>query len=290
MFAPYDYKSELSQQRDSAKLFYITINSTACYLLAYVVMLSVNQFGTAIVASVIFYIKTVVYYNKLDFRVGLNYWNTKNVVGTFLSGPLICFAVGIIMARFYRYTKKLPGWSKVFFLWAYLHAFNLFFGAYVSGVITHTGFRYVSNYMAVPEKAEFAIAFVCVVAMFIFGYFSTKQFLQASVSQSLIHRHARGRYILCMVIIPWMLGSILLAITKAPRITMNELIVYLMIFTVVVPVSIIQRNIGEVNLVKQTKAVGFDWVFIAIAGGSLVVYRIMLENGFTVGAWLPEQF
>lgn len=290
MFAPYDYKSELSQQRDSAKLFYITINSTACYVLAYITLLSINHFVTAIVAATVFYIKTVIYYNKLDFRVGLDYWNVPRVVGTFIVGPLSCFFMGIVLARFYRYTKKLGGWWKALFLWGYLHAFNLFFGAYVAGVITRTGFRYVSNYMAVPEKAEFAIAFVCVVAMFIFGYFATKQFLQTSSSQSLIHRHARGRFILCMVIIPWMLGSILLALAKAPKITMNELIVYLMIFTIVVPVSIIQRNIQEVNLVKQTKSVGFAWAFIAASGAALVLYRTLFDNGFTVGGWLKEQF
>lgn len=287
MYAPFDYKSDLTNQKDSSKLFYLAINSTACYLLAYLLMYTLNQLSTSLIAASLF-IKSVVYYHRIDFRVAADFWTPPRVIYTFLSGPLACLVMGIVLQRIYRYAKKSPGNAKLFLLWAYLHAFNLFFGAYVAGVISHTGFRYVSNYMQVPEKAEFAIAFFCLIAMFVFGYFATRQFLQISVSQSLIQKFSRRLFILCTVIIPWMLGSAILILAKAPKITLNEMIVFLMMFTIVVPVSIIQRNFQEVNLVKQNKAVGIDWTVIGVTLTFLILFRSVFEYGLSIGSWLKS--
>jgi len=286
MFAPFDYRREISQQRDTAKLVYIAVNSIAAYILAYLLTTLIYQFATGMVAASLFYIKTVIYYYKIDFRVGADYWNKPRVIGTFLSGPLISLAAGIIFWRVYRMTKKQPGWGKTFMLWTYLHAFNLFFGSYVAGVITRSGFRFVTNWMAVPEKAEFVISFFCVAFMFTVGYFATRNFLQTSVSQSLIQRFTRPYFILCTVILPWLAGSGLLLVAKYPGITMNEMITYLMMFTIVVPVVIVQRTFQEVNLVKHSSQVSIAWPIVATAIGTLALYRYLFEDGVVVGAWL----
>ena len=285
MFAPNDWRTELTQQKDSSKLFYSSLASTACYIIAYVFAYLINQLVTARVAAGL-YIKTVMYMHRLDFRIAADFWNRPRVIITFLAGPVACLVLGIIVFRVYKHYKKQTGWEKLLFLWLYLHLVNMFFGAYVAGVITRTNFRYVSNYMSVPENAEFAIAFVCVVAMFIFGYFATKLFLQTSLSQTLIQKFKRPTFILCTVIFPWMIGSSILYLSKYPNMTNNEIIVFMMLFTIVVPVSIVQRNFQEVNLVKTVNAVRFSWMYVVIAIAVLILFRLLFREGLTIGSWI----
>jgi hypothetical protein len=282
MVAPYDYRREIVTQTERAKLTFTAVNSTLAYVLAYLCAYVFYQLVTSSVAASL-NIKSVVYYHKIDYRVAADFWNRFRVIYTFASGPVACLILGIVGVRIYTYLKKNDGYIRLFLLWLYLHAFNLFFGSYVAGVVTQSGFRYVTNYAQVPKKLEYVIAFFCVAAMFAFGYFATKQFLQMAPSQSLIQRFSRRTFVLCVCILPWLVGSSLLTLFKRPNITPNELIVYLMIFTIVVPVLVVQRNFQEVNLVKRSKQLGISWGFLATTLIALVVFRYVFEYGLKMG-------
>lgn len=282
MFAPYDYRRESASQTDRSKLFFMFVNSTAMYVLAYILLYVTYQLVTSRIAQSLD-IRSVIYYHKIDFRVPADFWNPVRVIYTFAAGPVTCLLLAIIFFRLYKMTKKKPGWARLFFFWLYLHGCNLFFGAYVAGVITGNGFRWVTNYMAVSRKIEFVIAFFCVLFLFAIGYFSTRGFIQMSPSQSLIERFSRRTFVFAVCIAPWMVGSIILVLFKLPNITPNETIVYLMMFTVAVPVFLIQRNFLEVNLVRRTKALGFSWAFILATVGALLLFRLVFQYGLKMG-------
>lgn len=56
-----------------------------------------------------------------------------------------------------------------------------------------------------------------------------------------------------------------------------------MMFTVAVPVFLIQRNFLEVNLVRRTKALGFSWAFILATVGALLLFRLVFQYGLKMG-------
>jgi hypothetical protein len=224
-------------------------------------------------------INSIIYYNKIDFRIAANEWTQERVIYTFLSGPILSLALAIITFRAYKFFKKRPGSIRLFFFWCYLHCCNLFFGAYVAGVITSSGFHWVTNYMSLNRKGEYVVSFFFVMVMFIIGYFSTKGFIQMSPAKNLIERYNRRNFILAVCVAPWILGSAAIITFKIPNILPSEMLYLLMMFTVAVPVLLVQRNFMEVNLARRTKALTIDIVFLIITVVAVLFYRSLFEFG-----------
>jgi hypothetical protein len=247
-------------------------------VLAYVTLITLFQITTSLVALSLD-INSIIYYNKVDFRISADEWNKERVFYTFSAGPLLSLAWAIISYRVYKFVKKRGGNIRLFFFWLYLHGCNLFFGCYVTGVITSTGFHWVTNYIPVNRKGEYVISFFFVMVMFVIGFLSTKGFIQMSPAKSLIERFSRRGFILAVCVAPWIVGSALIIIFKIPNILPSEMLFLLMMFTIAVPVLLVQRNFMEVNLVRRSKALGVDFVFLTIAILAVLVYRSLFEFG-----------
>jgi len=281
MFAPYDYRRESVTQSDRSKLFYMFINSTALYILAYLTLYTIHQLVTSLVALSLD-IKSVIFYHKIDFRISADQWSQERVIYTFLAGPVTCLILAIVFYRLYRVFKKKTSSAKLYFYWLYLHGCNLFFGSYVAGVITNSGFHWVTNYIPVPRKGEFVISFFAVMVLFAIGYFSTKGFIQMSPAKNLIERFNRKAFVLAVCAGPWVVGSAILILFKIPNILPSEMLVYLMVFTISVPVILIQRNFMEVNLVRRSKPLTVSWLFIALTIVGLVLFRSVFQYGLKI--------
>lgn len=271
----------ISNQSDNSKLINMAIYSYAmfvgCYLFYNLAYLGV----TACIAAT-FQIPTEIHYWKTVFNIPLWWWNQPNVIFTFSSGPIACVIMGIICLRLFFIFRKTRNWLRLFFLWGYHHGFNLFFGAYVAGVISRSGFRHASNWAAIPVEIEYFIAIGAIICMFLVGFLSVKFFLQMAVSQSLLVNHKRNRYITAVVFLPWFLGAFTLIGLKAPRITYNESLIFLMMFTSVVPVYIAQRFFYEVSILKFERKIKVSWIWVVSLVLFMVAFRVVLDDGILV--------
>jgi hypothetical protein len=227
-------------------------------------------------------IPTEIHYWKTTFDIPLWWWNQPNVICTFSAGPVFSAFLGIVCLRFFFMFRKGKNWKRLFFLWGYHHGFNLFFGAYVAGVISRSGFRHASNWAAIPVEIEYFIAIGAMVCMFLVGFLSVKFFLQMAISQSLLQQHRRNRFVAAMVFAPWFFGGLTLIALKTPMITYNEALIFLMMFTSVVPVFIAQRFFYEVSIVKFEKKLGINWISVAALALFLISFRYVLEDGIFV--------
>jgi hypothetical protein len=176
---------------------------------------------------------------------------------------------------------------RLFFLWGYHHGFNLFFGAYVAGVISKAGFRHASNWAAIPVEIEYFIAIGCIICMFLVGFLSVKFFLQMAISQSILVNHRRNRFISAVVFLPWFLGGLTIICMKLPNVTYNEVLILLMMFTSVVPVYIAQRFFYEVQIFKFEKKVKISWPYLIALLLFMVAFRYVLDDGILV-QFFPE--
>jgi len=236
---------------------------------------------TAVMAA-LFLIPTEIHYYKTLYNVPLWWWNQPNVILTFSVGAVICAFFGIVCLRLFFIYRKGKNWIRLFFLWGYHHGFNLFFGAYVSGVISRSGFRHASNWAAIPLEVEYLIAIGAIICMFLVGFLSVKFFLQIAISQSLLVNHRRNRFITALVFVPWFAGSLSLIALKFPKITYYEALIFLMMFTSVVPVYIAQRFFYEVQIVKFDTKLKVNWMAFAALGLFMFSFRYVLEDGILV--------
>lgn len=278
--------SEASQQSDGQKLAAMAVYSfvmfVGCYLLynlAYMVV-------TACVAAT-FQIPTEIHYWKTTYNIPLWWWNQPNVIFTFSSGPISCVILGSICLRLFFIFRKTKNWIRLFLLWGYHHGFNLFFGAYVAGVISRSGFRHASNWAAIPQEVEYFIAIGALICMFLVGFLSVKFFLQMAISQSLLVNFKRNRYITAVVFLPWSLGALSIIAMKTPNITYNESLIFLMMFTSVVPVYIAQRFFYEVSILRFEKKVRIRWDWLLLVAALMLVFRYVLDDGILI-QFFPE--
>ena len=256
---------------------YSLVTFVGCYLLynfAYMLV-------TACVAAT-FQIPTEIHYWKTVFNIPLWWWNQPNVIFTFSSGPISCVIMGTICLRLFFIFRKTKNWIRLFFLWGYHHGFNLFFGAYVAGVISRSGFRNASNWAAIPQEIEYFIAIGALICMFLVGFLSVKFFLQMAISQSLLVNYKRNRFITAVVFFPWFVGALGIILMKTPNITYNESLIFLMMFTSVVPVYIAQRFFYEVSILRFDKKVNMPWKWLIVVGIAMFLFRFVLDDGILI--------
>lgn len=268
-------------QSDREKLLLMGLFSYFSFVGCYLIYNLIYMFTTAVVAAA-FMIPTLVQYQRCIFLTPLWWWNQTNVILTFSSGPIICAFVGMISLRFFFLYRKGKNWIRLFFLWGYHHGFNLFFGAFVAGVISRSGFRHATNWAAIPPEIEFFIALGAVICMFLVGFLSVKFFLQMAISQTILVNHRRNRFITAVVALPWLLGSLTIMALKIPKVTYNEMLVFIMMFTSVVPVYIAQRFFYEVSIIKFDKKVTINWPLVGALVLFLVSFRFILQDGILV--------
>jgi len=278
------------KQSDWSKLFYTYFYSTACFVGAYLPINIIYLLVTGLVGTS-FAIPTVVYYHKWFFDVPISWWTSNSnvvVIYTYASGPIVCLIFGFIALRFFFYWRKTRSWLRLYFLWMFHHAFNLFFGAYVAGVISRSGFRHASNWAAIPAEVEYAVAIFCLIFMFVVGFFSVKFFLQMAVKQTLLVRHRRWRFISFVALFPWLTGILILTMLKSPQITYYEFLIMAMMFTSVVPLYIAQRFYYEVNVIKNSEKLTIKLLPLLSLMAFLIIFRVVFEIGIDLRFLLPK--
>lgn len=273
--------TKISLQSDREKLVLMGLFSYFSFVGCYLIYNLIYLFSTAVVAAT-YLIPTEVHYYRCIFHTPLWWWNQSNVILTFSAGPIVCAFFGMISLRLFFKYRKGKNWIRLFFLWGYHHGFNLFFGAFVAGVISRGGFRHATNWAAIPPEIEYFLAMGAVICMFLVGFLSVKFFLQMAISQSILVNHRRNRFITMVVAIPWLLGSLTIIALKAPKVTYTEVLILAMMFTSVIPVYIAQRFFYEVAIIKFDKKVTINWLMVGALALFLVSYRYVLEDGIFV--------
>lgn len=278
--------TSIKSQSDKDKLMIMMVLSYSMFVGCYLVYNLAYMVTTACIAAT-FHIPTEIHYWKTVFNIPLWWWNQPNVIFTFASGPVTCAFIGILSLRLFFVFRKRRNWLRLFFLWGYHHGFNLFFGAYVAGVISRSGFRHASNWAAIPVEIEYFIAIGCIICMFLVGFLSVKFFLQMAVSQSILINHKRNRFITAVVFVPWFFGALTIIALKTPRITYNESLIFLMMFTSVVPVYIAQRFFYEVSILRFEKKLTLNYTYLVALGLFMAAFRIVLDDGILI-QFFPE--
>jgi len=262
-----------------------SINSTTLFILAFLIVYFFNQYITILTAS-IFDIPAVLYsyrifwplytYSTLYSRIAL--------IVIFGSGPFICLITGIVLYRLYIWAKFRFVYLKTFLLWTSIHAVNMFFGAYIVGVITRTGFIYTTEWLFfsnIFDVEEIIFLITSIVIMLILGFYSTKQFIYASNSPKIIEPKIRFFYILSKVLIPWIFGNLVLYVMNIPNNPVELVFLYVTTVLIIIPVFT-NYNLPSLQLIKLPrihKRIKISWAYLIITVIAIIVIRIILENG-----------
>lgn len=269
-------------KKDSHKNYYIyTINSTALYIVAYLLVYMIYQITVLIVASR-WKLDSVLYYFDLAFNDYSPLWSRFNIIVITFSGPLVVLLVGILFFRIFANRPKVKGFLKLFFLWIGIHGLNLFLGAFSTGVSFDEGFGYVANWLYLNLFWQILFALVFLFVLGVIGYYSAPRFLETSNSVFKIKQENRVKFLFHQVFLPWLIGGFIIYMVKIPNNMPYD--TGNLLTLVVVAVAMLFNKKGRPNLIfnSERKPTRVSWVYIAIAVILILAFRIGLDKGWHV--------
>lgn len=272
-------QEQIKQQEKS--YFKYTINSLALYVIAYLIVYITYQLIVMIVASR-WHLDSVLFYYDLAFNDFSPLWTRFNIIVVTFSGPLLSLLIGILFLKVVANRPKVKGLIKLFTIWIALHGFNLFFGAFASGVSTDQGFGYVANWLYLNVFWQIFLSLLFLFILGAIGYYSTGKFLETSNSAYRIKKENRNRFLLYQVIFPWLIGGLVIYLVKVPNNMPYDVGNLLTMSIAVIPVMFNRRATPEINFKEERKATHIHWVYIIVFLILIASFRIWLETGLHI--------
>ncbi|MBU0489262.1 MAG: hypothetical protein KKA07_01770 [Bacteroidetes bacterium] len=196
-------------------------NSSLIYMASFIILNFAQDFISSVSAA-LFNLKPVLFYHKLTLQE-TDHGHLKTIVFSFLSGPFAILVIGFIALQVFFYARKFHGTAKFFLLWLGVAGFTIF----LTQVITAQVFPDRSICMAyrLIDISDTTAILFSILASIAFVFFSTRMpkfFLRTTTTTYYLkHEHQRRRYLFQTAFLPWMLGSIGLAVFYLPEFTMH---------------------------------------------------------------------
>ncbi|MBG8554615.1 hypothetical protein [Hymenobacter guriensis] len=270
---------------ESSKATITALNSTALYVLAYLLAYGVHQLATAAMAHRLG-IPLTVHVSHIQFLISNQQWWRIAVVAVYGAGPLLCLLLALTFgALFWFRGRGRKGRLKLLYFWLALHFFNLVVGGLIAGCFTHKGFWYVPRWLFISggQTLPIVLAVVGGLVAVAVGYLSAVAFLQSHDSRTMMLYKNRGQLIFSGLLVPWLGGSAFLALLKLPDLTRHEGLLFLTMGLLVLPLSVASRNeLFEETVPYPQKTVvasGFVLLTLLLA----LLWRLALSTGIN---WL----
>lgn len=199
-----------------------------------------------------------------------------------LSGPLICLLIGILFLKIFANKPKVKGFMKLFILWIAMHGFNLFFGAFASGVSFDTGFGYVPAWLYFNVFWQIFVSLLFLFILGLIGYNSVPKFLDTSNSAYRVRKQNRVKFLFYQVIIPWLIGGLIIFFVKIPNNMPYDTGNLITMVFCVIPVLFNTRAKPNIKLKGEKKPTRINWIYIAVFVILLSTYRISLNSGLYI--------
>jgi len=258
--------------------FYYTINSTALFIIAYLLVYMLYQFAVMITASN-WKLDSVLLYYDLAFNDYSPLWSRPNIIMVTLSGPLVCLITGFLFYRFFSTRKKIKGFVRLFFLWIALIGINFFFGAWATGISFDQGFGYVPAWLYLNVFWQILIALIFLFLLGIIGYYSVPKFLDTSKSAYRVKPENKNKFLFYQVLLPYLIGSFIIILVRIPNIMPYDTGNMVTMLFGLVPMAFNRYARPTITFEKEKKATDIRWWYIAIFIALILAYRIGLNNG-----------
>jgi hypothetical protein len=267
---------------EKRKSLIIIINSTAFYLLSYLLVFMLFQF-TTIIASTIFDIPTTLFYNKIGFNVIPEAWTFDAVKVIYSSGNIMLFLISISFLVVIIKALEFNGLLRLFFLWGFIHSISMLFGSFIIGAFNFEGFGIVLSYMYLADTAKMLILFVGLLLLIAIGMAMVKVFLFSANSYfNFLSPKMRPAFRRDQFILPFVCSTLILLAIKYPLSLYEMLMLFIPLF-MLMPLF---WGIGRYPVFyfeEAEKSIQLSSRLIIVTTGMYVFYRIILGIGINIG-------
>ncbi len=216
------------------------LNSTLAFFLSFIVLYTFNNLITILAAS-FFDIPAELFQAKIYWPLSTysSLYQRGALIIIFGSGPILMLISALLI--FFIIIRRLRGslFFKLFSLWSFIHSINYFFGAYIIGVVTRTGFIYATEWIFMNSGITvLEIIFVSgsILILILISRTVQRTFLSISPSSAIIQKQFRLWYILNTVIFPWIIGGLLIIVYGIPNLKIEYIFLPVFIGLITFPV------------------------------------------------------
>ncbi len=258
----------------------VFLNSTACYLLAYQFITFFYQAGTAAAAHRLGVPGT---WNLagVHFELSDSGWTQAIVLQVYSAGPLLVLAVGALaFGLYWKRQRHRRGLAKLLLLWVVLHALGAVLGGLLADSITQSGSWYVPNWLiGTGTWPSMVVALLLAAGQLVLGYVGAIVFLLTQDSHTVLQFERRLQLVRATIIGPWLVGSVLLALSKWPYLSLNEGLRYATLLLLLLPLALgcLQESFNQKKWTPSpTRLAGG---LLMLASLALVAWRLALASG-----------
>lgn len=256
----------------------IAINSTASYVLAFIIVFYLNFFVKIAIASG-FHYSIGFTWDAISYYIEPNQWTHDSVSLIFSSGPILIFVLGLISLIAFWSLVEEPARLKTFFMWFTLHSFNLVFGGLLIGNIFKKGVGHVFNWMYLTDTTKMLVAIVGFAGLLGTAYFMAKP---AAISANSYFNKLDSKnfpfFITAQIIVPFVIGTIIYIGFFMPVIQFQE--AYSWISLAIILLFIIGRvsKMETIYFDEEDRYIGISRVIVITTIVIIVSFRILLNS------------
>lgn len=261
-----------------------TINSTALFIISYLLIYLTYQLAVLITASR-WKLDSVLFYYDLAFNDYSPLWSKYNILLVTFSGPFISLVIGFLFFRFFSTRPKVRGFLKLFFVWIAMHGFNFFFGAFASGVAFSEGFGFVPEWLSFNVFWQILTSLISLFILGIIGYYTASRFLETSNSAFRVRDENKLKFLFFQVFLPWLFGATIIFLVKIPNNMPYDTGNLITLVFVVIPVLFNRYAKPKISFEGDRRPTRIKWNFMAFLIILILAFRIGLNSGLHISLY-----
>ncbi len=252
-------------EKQNRTFLYLAVDSTAIYIITFILVYFLYQLIILAGAS-LWGTGTIQQYHRMVFTGHASLYSRLGILFIASVGPNLTLVLGLILFTWVFRLKFFSGLQRLFVLWLALHSINHFFGALMYGAITNEGFKDVTRLLNIQQVLMFFLAFIALILLFWIGLRATRPFLETTTSLTMINSDNRRRFIINQVILPWIVGSLLLAMLFDPD-NLNftyELLTFITMGFIIIPVWFNRHRRPRFKIRKIKIRIHYTYVVLVV--------------------------
>lgn len=260
----------------------IASNSTAAFILAYLLVFYINYFATLFAAGS-FGFDLSFDYNQIIYHIEPFEWTHDSVKLIYSAGPILVFITGLIsLIGFFGLTEEQTR-IKILFIWITLLSFNQTFGSLMIGNLFKQGVGHVFNWMYFSDTAKMVVALIG-----FFGLVTTSFLMVRPVSisgNSYFNKIGEKNFpffITAQIIVPFIIGYLLIAAYFSQRLLFQEKFAWISLSVIILLMVIRLNSMETVYFDEDDRNPGYSRFLIILAIVMFFGLRILLNRSFTI--------
>ena len=261
--------------------FYIVLNSTSFYVVAFLLTTILHEFSHALVGK-LFGSGPIIHHNYVEHIQSANL-SIRSLVLIALAGPAFSLCQGLIAGWICLKTQK-KNLVNLFLLWFSILGFNNFLGYLLTGSLFTAGdIGKVYQLLSMPTWIQIVIALIEAIALLYIAYRMTEPFLKLSYKKDwIVDNTSRKSFLFRIIILPWIFGSVIMTILYLPIIAIISIIYPIMSgFVFIYPWQNVQR-FEKIELSKKQSVGKLSILTICILMVLIVVFKCLLAPGILI--------